>query len=150
MAQDQKGEKPLKCERRDHAHVNRGDRIGMVCAIARQAKTAELRATHLRSKRRYKKRKHMPSKLDPHLAAVESWIATDPQNTALAIARRLAAIDPPTFSEKQHSIVQRLMRSLRRQTTFQVQNRHNRALRSLPANSFAARCIDFARLVAEL
>jgi hypothetical protein len=50
----------------------------------------------------------MPSKLDPHLTTIESWLATEPQITALAIARRLAAIDPATFSDEQHSIVQRL------------------------------------------
>jgi len=51
----------------------------------------------------------MPSKLDPHLATIESWLAMEPQITALAIARRLAAINPATFSDKQHSIVQRLL-----------------------------------------
>ena len=54
----------------------------------------------------------MPSKLDPHLVTIESWLATEPQITALAIVRRLAAIDPATFSDKQHSIVQRLIRLL--------------------------------------
>jgi hypothetical protein len=56
----------------------------------------------------------MPSKLDPHLTTIESWLATEPHITALAIVRRLAAIDPARFGDKQHSIVQRLMRSLRR------------------------------------
>ena len=59
----------------------------------------------------------MPSKLDPHLATIESWLATEPQITALAIVRRLAAIDPATFSDEQHSIVQRLLRLLRREAT---------------------------------
>ena len=59
----------------------------------------------------------MPSKLDPHLATIGSWLAADPQLTALAIVRRLAAIDPATFSDSQHSIVQRLLRSLRRNST---------------------------------
>jgi hypothetical protein len=54
------------------------------------AKTAEVRATHRRPKRRYKKRMRMPSKLDPHLVTIESWLATEPQITALAIVRRLA------------------------------------------------------------
>jgi hypothetical protein len=40
----------------------------------------------------------------------DSWLATEPQITALAIVRRLAAIDPATFGDKQHSIVQRLLR----------------------------------------
>ncbi len=56
----------------------------------------------------------MPSKLDPHLAMIESWLAVEPQLTALGIVRRLAEIDPATFGCKQHSIVQRLLRALRR------------------------------------
>lgn len=79
-------------------------------------KPAEVRATHRRPNRRYKKRIRMPSKLDPHLATIESWVATEPQITALAIVHRLAAIDPATFGEQQHSIVQRLLRALRRNT----------------------------------
>jgi hypothetical protein len=55
----------------------------------------------------------MPSKLDPYLATIENWLAVEPQITALAIVRRLAAIDPSTFSDKQHSIVQRMLRSFR-------------------------------------
>ena len=78
------------------------------------ASVGEVRATHRVRKRRYKKRIRMPSKLDPHLATIESWLAAEPQLTALAIVRRLAPIDPATFSDKQHSIVQRLLRSLRR------------------------------------
>ena len=49
-------------------------------------KPAEVRATHRRPNRRYKKRIRMPSKLDPHLATIESWVATELQFTALAIA----------------------------------------------------------------
>jgi hypothetical protein len=62
-------------------------------SLGTTAKTAEVRATHRRPKRRYKKRIRMPSKLDPHLTTIESWLATEPQITALAIVRRLAAID---------------------------------------------------------
>src|SRR5262249_37849217 len=32
---------------------------------------------------------HMPSKLDPHAALIESWLATEPQLTAIAIISRL-------------------------------------------------------------
>jgi hypothetical protein len=53
-------------------------------------------------------------------ATIESWLATEPQITALAIVRRLAAIDPATFSYKQHSIMQRLIRSVRRKATESV------------------------------
>lgn len=72
------------------------------------------RATHRKPKRRYKTRMRMPSMLDPHLATIESWLAAEPDITALAIVRRLAVIEPATFGDKQQSIVQRLLRSLRR------------------------------------
>ena len=93
------------------------DPLGFARSLGTTAKTAEVRATHRRPKRRYKKRMRMPSKLDPHLATIESWLAMEPQITALAIVRRLAAIDPATFGDQQHSIVQRLIRSLRRKAT---------------------------------
>src|SRR5258707_8406089 len=83
-------------------------------SLGTTATPVEARATHRQPKRHYKTRIRMPSKLDPHLATIESWLATEPQITALAIVRRLAEIDPSTFGDKQHSIVQRLLRSLRR------------------------------------
>ena len=79
-----------------------------------KAKAAEPRATHRKAKRRYKKRVRMPSKLDPHLATIESWLAAEPQLTALAIVGRLTERDPETFGLKQHSIVQRLLKALRK------------------------------------
>jgi Integrase core domain len=74
----------------------------------------EPRATHRRPKRRYKKRIRMPSKLDPHVALIEGWLATEPQLTAIAIVGRLADLHPDQFGKKQHSIVQRLLRALRK------------------------------------
>jgi hypothetical protein len=71
----------------------------------------EPRATHRRPKRRYKKRIRMPSKLDPHVALIEVWLAGEPQLTAIAIVGRLAERQ---FGKKQHSIVQRLLRALRK------------------------------------
>jgi hypothetical protein len=56
----------------------------------------------------------MPSKLDPHVALIESWLASEPQLTAIAIVGRLANLHPDQFDKKQHSIVQRLRRALRR------------------------------------
>ena len=56
----------------------------------------------------------MPSKLDPHLAAIEAWVAEQPQLTALAIVGRLSEKYPKEFGKRQHSIVQRLPRALRR------------------------------------
>ena len=74
----------------------------------------EPRATHRKPKRSYKTRMRMPSKLDPHLATIEGWLAAEPDITALTIVRRLAGIDATTFGDKQHSIVQRLLRAMRR------------------------------------
>ena len=56
----------------------------------------------------------MPSKLDPYLVTIEGWLAVEPQLTALAIIGRLAQRDADQFGPKQHSIVQRLLKALRR------------------------------------
>src|SRR6478672_3242216 len=64
----------------------------------------EPRATHRRPKRRYKQRLRMPSKLDPHVALIEGWLAAEPQLTAIAIVARLAERHPEQFGNKQHSI----------------------------------------------
>jgi hypothetical protein len=74
----------------------------------------EPRATHRRPKRRYKKRIRMPSKLDSQVALIEGWFAAEPQLTAIAIVGRLAELYPEQFGKKQHSIVQRLLRALRK------------------------------------
>jgi hypothetical protein len=74
----------------------------------------EPRATHRRPTRRYKKRVKMPSKLDPHVALMEGWLAAEPQLTAIAIVGRLAERYPDQFGKKQHSGVQRLLRALRK------------------------------------
>jgi hypothetical protein len=96
------------------------DPLAFARALATNASTGEVRATHRRVKRKYKTRMRMPSKLDPHLATIEHWLKAEPQITALAILRRLAAIDPDTFCDKQHSIVQRLLKALRRKAAHRV------------------------------
>ena len=58
----------------------------------------------------------MPSKLDPHLALIEGWLAAEPWLTAIAIVGRLAELHPDQFGNKQHPIVQRLLRALRKST----------------------------------
>jgi hypothetical protein len=55
----------------------------------------------------------MPSKLDPHVAMIENWLAAEPQLTALAIVSRLSDNYPEQFGKRHHSIVQRLLKSLR-------------------------------------
>ena len=56
----------------------------------------------------------MPSKLDPHIATIKDWLAAEPQLTALAIVGRLSEKHPEQFGTKQHSIVQRLLKALRK------------------------------------
>jgi len=56
----------------------------------------------------------MPSKLDPHVGTIEAWLAAEPQLTAIAIVGRLSEKHPNQFGTKQHSIVQRLLKVLRR------------------------------------
>jgi hypothetical protein len=88
--------------------------------LGRTVEVSEPRATHRRPKRRYKTRVRMPSKLDPHVSLIESWLAVEPQLTALAIVGRLAERDPQQFGPEQHSIVQRLLRAIRRRATQQL------------------------------
>ena len=78
------------------------------------AARSEPRATHRKPKRKYKTRVRMPSKLDPHVDLIKGWLTSEPQLTAIAIVGRLAERDPETFGSKQHSIVQRLLRALRK------------------------------------
>ena len=78
------------------------------------AARSEPRATHRKPKRKYKTRVRMPSKLDPHVDLIKGWLTSEPQLTAIAIVGRLAEHDPETFGSKQHSIVQRLLRALRK------------------------------------
>jgi hypothetical protein len=88
--------------------------------LGKTATVGEPRATHRRTRRPYKTRVRMPSKLDPHIAAIEGWLATQPQLTALAIIGRLRETHPEEFGTRQHSIVQRLLRALRRKTAEQL------------------------------
>ena len=74
----------------------------------------EQRIIHRRMHKPYKTRVRMPSILDPHRADIERWLAAEPRLTALAILGRLAEHSPEKFGPPQHTIVQRLLRSLRR------------------------------------
>ena len=88
--------------------------------LGRTVQLGEPRATHRRPRRPYKTRVRMPSKLDPHIAAIEGWLAEQPQLTALAIVGRLSEKYPEEFGTKQHSIVQRLLRALRKKAAEQL------------------------------
>ena len=90
------------------------DAAAFAKALGKTVEVGEPRATHRRPKRRYKTRVRMPSMLDPHVATVEDWLAAEPQLTALAIVGRLSERHPEQFGKKQHSIVQRLLKALRR------------------------------------
>jgi len=82
--------------------------------LGRSVEAGELRGTHRRPKRNYVRRVRTPSMLDPHVTTIEAWLAADPQLTALAIVGRLSESYPDQFCKKQHSIVQRLLKALRR------------------------------------
>lgn len=88
--------------------------------LGKRVTAGEPRATHRRTRRSYKTRVRMPSKLDPHIAAIEGWLAEQPQLTALAIIGRLSENHPEKFGTRQHSIVQRLLRALRKKAAQQL------------------------------
>lgn len=83
-------------------------------ALGKSTKAGEPRSTHRRPKRNYIRRVRTPSMLDPHVATIEGWLAAAPPLTALAIVGRLSEAYPQQFCTKQHSIVQRLLRALRK------------------------------------
>jgi hypothetical protein len=89
------------------------DVIAFAKTLGRTVQAGDPRATHRRPKRRYKTRVRMPSKLDPHIAMIENWLAAEPQLTALAIVSRLSDKYPEQFGKRQHSIVQRLLKAFR-------------------------------------
>jgi hypothetical protein len=85
-------------------------------ALGKSVGAGELRGTHQRPKRKYIRRVRTPSMLDPHVTTIEAWLVAEPQLTALAIVGRLSESYPEQFCTKQHSIVQRLLKALRRKT----------------------------------
>ena len=58
--------------------------------------------------------------LDPHAEEIERWLAVEPRLTALVILGRLAERCPDQFGSPQESIVQRLLKALRRKAASQV------------------------------
>ena len=93
-----------------------------ICArtLGKTVKAGEPRATHRRSCRPYRTRVRMPCKLDPHIGTITGWLAAQPQLTALTIVGRLSEKYPEEFGTRQHSIVQRLLRALRRKAAEQL------------------------------
>ena len=90
------------------------DAVAFAKTLGTTVGAGDPRATHRRPKRPYKTRVRMPSKLDPHVVTIEYWLAAEPQLTALAILGRLIEKHPEKFGMKQHSIVQRLLKALRK------------------------------------
>ena len=90
------------------------DAVAFAKTLGMTVTAGDPRGTHRRPKRRYKTRVRMPSKLDPHVTAIEDWLATEPQLTAIAIVGRLSVKHPDQFGTKQHSTVQRLLKALRK------------------------------------
>jgi hypothetical protein len=90
------------------------DAVAFAKTLGTTIEAGDPRATHRRPKRPYKTRIRMPSKLDPHVATIEDWLAAQPQLTALAIVGRLSERHPEQFGMRQHSIVQRLLKALRK------------------------------------
>jgi hypothetical protein len=96
------------------------DAVAFAKTLGTTVTAGDPRATHRRPKRRYKTRVRMPSKLDPHVAAIKDWLAAEPQLTAIAIVGRLSEKHPDQFGTKQHSIVQRLLKALRKKAAEQL------------------------------
>src|SRR3982074_1018749 len=90
------------------------DPVAFAKPLGTTIEAGDPRATHRRPKRAYKTRVRMPSKLDPHVATIRDWLAAEPQLTALTIVGRLSEKHPEQFGTKQHSIVQRLLKALRK------------------------------------
>ena len=88
--------------------------------LGKTIEAGEPRATHRRPTRPYKVRIRMPSMLDPHIAEIESWLAAQPQLTAIVILGRLRERQPGEFGPPQHSIVQRLLKTLRTKAAHQI------------------------------
>ena len=90
------------------------DAVAFAKTLGTTVGAGDPRATHRRPKRPYKTTARMPSKLGAHVVTIEYWLAAEPQLTALAILGRLIEKHPEQFGMKQHSIVQRLLKALRK------------------------------------
>jgi hypothetical protein len=90
------------------------DAAAFAKGLGKPVLAGEQRAIHRRLHKPYKKRVRMPSMLDPHVEKIDRWLAAEPCLTALAILGRLAARCPGQFGPPQHTIVQRLLKDLRR------------------------------------
>jgi hypothetical protein len=96
------------------------DAAAFAKGLGKNVLCGEQRAIHRRLRKPYKKRVRMPSMLDPHIEDIERWLAAEPRLTALVILGRLAERCPGQFGPPQHTIVQRLLKALRRKAAGQL------------------------------
>ena len=96
------------------------DAAAFAKGLGKNVLCGEQRAIHRRLRKPYKKRVRMPSMLDPHIEDIERWLAAEPRLTALVILGRLAERCPGQFGPPQHTIVQRLLKALRRMAAGQL------------------------------
>jgi hypothetical protein len=96
------------------------DAAAFAKGLGKAVLAGEQRAIHRQLHKPYKKRVRMPSMLDPHAGDIERWLAAEPYLTALAILGRLAERCPGQFGPPQHTIVQRLLKALRRKAAGQL------------------------------
>src|SRR5271157_4575033 len=96
------------------------DAAAFAKGLGKNVLCGEQRAIHRRLHKPCKKRVRMPSMLDPHIEDIERWLAAEPRLTALVILGRLAERCPGQFGPPQHTIVQRLLKALRRKAAGQL------------------------------
>ena len=76
----------------------------------------ERRPIHRRPYVRRKPVPRRPSMLEPYVARIEAWLATQPHLTAVAIVDRLRDCAPTIFGDRQLRTLQRFVRSWRTRT----------------------------------
>ena len=90
------------------------DAVTFAKTLGKEVQCGEQRIIHRRMHKPYKTRVRMPSMLDPHIQDIESWLTAEPRLTALVILGRLVERCPNQFGPPQQTIVQRLLKALRR------------------------------------
>jgi Integrase core domain len=96
------------------------DAAAFAKALGKTVHCGEQRVIHRQMRKPYKTRVRMPSMLDPHIQDIESWLAAEPRLTALIILARLVERCPDQFGPPQQTIVQRLLKALRRKAAGQL------------------------------
>jgi len=108
------------------------DAVVFARTLGTTAASSEPRATHRRPKRLIRRGFACRPKLDPQVGAIEAWLAAEPQLTAIAIVGRLSEKHPDQFGTRQHSIVQRLLKVLRKKAAKKLMLRSHLTPQQLP------------------